>query len=144
MKEKDPSFCWPRCNLLSQLSQDSNNKGFSKYLAKMIHKESRDSRNWYQNTSGDITLPPTKWLNSKGLFFFWKTILGCRTPRPSTTVDCSCGHLAGFPPLISLSFIPLSGGHVEQLSGFIRVINGQADGCYVFQSLSNKTGERWI
>lgn len=45
---------------------------------------------------------------------------------------------------LHLSFIPPSWGQVEQLSGFIWVINGQADGCDVLQRLCNKTGERTI
>lgn len=36
---------------------------------------------------------------------------------------------------LDLSFIPLSRGQVEQFSGFIWVINGQADGCDVLQRL---------
>lgn len=45
---------------------------------------------------------------------------------------------------LHLSFIPHSWGQVEQLSGFIWVINGQADGCDVLQRLCNKTEERTI
>lgn len=58
-----------------------------------------------------------------------------RRPFPWASGKLPFSHL-------DLSFIPLSGGQVEQCSGFIWVINGQADGCDVLQRLCNKTGER--
>lgn len=39
-------------------------------MAEMIHKGSRDSRNWYQNTSGDITLPPHQMIKQQRALFF--------------------------------------------------------------------------
>lgn len=70
-------------------------------------------------------------------------------PVPAAAVDRSspCPLGSGKLPVFHLSFpsfIPPSRGQVEQLSGFIWVINGQADGCDVLQCLCNKTGERTI
>lgn len=65
-----------------------------------------------------------------------------RSRRTQKAYPWGSGKLPVFH--LHLSFILPSRGQVEQLSGFIWVINGQADGCDVLQRLCNKTGKNNI